>query len=306
MGNQQNSHSAPASHDDFDTLQRGLTVEMIATRRCDLEICGKNDLISEVVERMSRLDVRYDYLPVTDAEGDRGERIVGLYSTRAGAAEAVASTERVHERLCPLSEDLLIGAKASILEYIGDGHARPVRLVVSEAGVDGLVTLADLRKPPARVALFALVIGFEVTMSNVIRGRFPCDRWMRYLTCSRRQKLDRQIEKSQAGDHDDFVESLLFTQFCDKRDVLVKSRTLQHRFSNNEALKKLKRIGDLRDQLAHANDYATSEIGEVVMTLLDLRRCLEVRWLGKANRVPTDVASGADRVPTSISVGMQW
>ena len=62
MGNLPKNHSGPASHDDFETLQRGLTVEMIATGRCDLETCGKNDLISEVAGRMSTIDVRYDYL----------------------------------------------------------------------------------------------------------------------------------------------------------------------------------------------------------------------------------------------------
>ena len=275
------NHSRPAAHDDFETLQSGLTVDMIATGRCDLETCRKNELVSAVAGRMSAIKVRYDYLPVTDAEGNGPERIVGLYPTRALAAEEGAPAERIDERLCPLSEDLLIGAKASIRDYIRDGHAKPVRLVISEAGVDGLITLADLQKPPARVALFALVTGFEVTMSNVIRRRFPCDRWMQYLSCGQRQKLVKQIEKSQSEDHDNFVESILFTRFCDKRDILVKSKSFELHCSNSEALKELKTIGDLRDRLAHANDYATLGISDVVMKLLNLRRCLEVKWLGE-------------------------
>ena len=211
------------------------------------------------------------------------ERIVGLYPTRACAASEGASAERVHERLCPLSEDLLIGAKASILDYTKNGHEKPVRLVVSEAGVDGLVTLADLQKPAARVALFSVVTGFEITMSAVIRTRFPCDRWTQYLSCERRRKLDKQIEAAQSEDDDDFVESLLFTQFCDKMDILVKSKAFEPHFSNSEALRGLKEIEALRNGLAHANDYATSKICGVVMTLLDLRRCLEVRWLGEGD-----------------------
>ena len=275
------NHSGAAPHDDFETLQSGLTVDMIATGRCDLETCRKDELVSDVMGRMSTIKVRYDYLPVTDAESNGSEGIVGLYPTRARAAAEGASAERIHECLCPLSENLLIGAKTSILDYMTDGRAKPVRLVVSNAGVDGLVTLSDLQKPPARVALCALVTGFEVTMSNVIRSRYPCDRWMQYVSDGRRRRLDKQIEESQSEDHDDFVESLLFTQFCDKRDILIQSDSFGHHVSNSQARAKLKEIGVLRDRLAHANDYATSKTCDVVMALLDLRRCLEVRWLGE-------------------------
>ena len=282
MGNLPKNHAGPASHDDFETLQRGLTVEMIATKRCDLETCRKNELVSDVMGRMSTINVSYDYLPVTDAGSNGPERIVGLYPTKKRAAGERDSAERVHERLCPLSEDFVIGAKASILDYIVNRDAKPVRFLVSETGFVGLVTLSDLQKPPARVALFALVNGFEVTMSNVIRSRCPCDVWMQYISSTRRRKLEEQIERSQSEEQDDFVERLLFTQFCDKRDILIGSKALEHHCSNSQALKDLKKIEALRDGLAHANDYATSEVPEVVMTLLNLRRCLEEVMAGWA------------------------
>lgn len=255
---------------------------MIATKRCDLETCRKNELVSDVMGRMSAINVSYDYLPVTDAGSNGPERIVGLYPTKTRTAGERDSTERVHERLCPLSEDLVIGAKASIFDYIVNQDANPVRLVVSETGFVGLVTLSDLQKPPARVALFALVSGFEVTMSNVIRSRCPCDVWIHYVSETRRRKIEEQIEKSKSEEQDDFVERLLFTQFCDKREVLIGSKAFEHHCSNNQALKELKKIEALRDRLAHANEYATSEVPEVVMTLLNLRRYLEEMRAGRA------------------------
>ena len=225
--------------------------------------------------RMSAIDVSYDYLPVTDAGSSGPERIIGLYPTTTRTAGERDAAKRVHERLCPLSEDFVIGAKTSILDYIVNRDAKPVRLLVSEAGFVGLVTLSDLQKPPARVALFALVNGFEVTMSNVIRSRCPCGVWMQYISSTRRRKLEKKIKISQSEEQDDFVERLLFTQFCDKREILIGSKAFEHHCSNSQALRELKKIEALRDRLAHANDYATSEVPEVVVTLLNLRRCLE-------------------------------
>ena len=184
-------------HEEFETVQRGLTVEMIATKRCDLETCRRNELVSDVIERMSNTE-RYDYLPVTDVGSDGKERIAGLYAVGACTAGEDVSAERVDRRFCPLSEDLLIGAKVSILDYIGDSGKKPVRLVVSDSGIVGLVTRSDLQKPPARVALFALLTGFEVIMSDVIRTRLPCDGWMQCLSCGRRQILEEQINKSRS------------------------------------------------------------------------------------------------------------
>ena len=248
---------------------------MIATRRCDLETCRKNELVSDVMGRMSAINVSYDYLPVTDAGSNGPERIVGLYPTKTRTAGERDSAERVHECLCPLSEDFVIGAKASILDFIVNRNAKPVRLVVSEAGFVGLVTLSDLQKPPGRVALFALVSGFEVTMSNVIRSRCPGDVWMQYISSGRREKIGEQIEKSKSEEQDDFVEPLLFTKFCDKREILIKSKALERHSSNSQAMKELKKIEDLRDRLAHANDYASSQVPEVVMTLLKLQDVLK-------------------------------
>lgn len=262
-------------HDEFGSLQRGLTVEMIATRRYDLVTCRNDELISEVMERMSSTE-RYDYLPVTDGANDGADRIVGLYSTIEAAAGG-GDAERIYEHSCPLSEEFLIGAKTRILDYMVEGHAKPVRFVVSDYGIVGIVTLSDLQKPPARVALFALITGFEITMSEVIESRFPCDDWMQLLSGGRRQKIKEEIEKSRSPEHDSFVQSLLFTQFADKSDILIESKAFERRFTKTQARKELKKTRQIRDRLAHANEYASLDPCGVVGALLELRQCLDQR-----------------------------
>lgn len=263
-----------ASHcDDFDTLQSGLTVAMIATARRDLKTCRKSDLISAVLKDLRSCE-RYDYLPVTDAKGDGSNGIVGLFPTRENLIGEVRPSSLVHERLCPLSEDSLIGANASILHYMIEGHVKPFRLVVSEAGIVGLVTPSDLQKPPARIAIFSLITGFEVTMATVIRDRFPANTWMNFLSEGRRSITHRAIASFRSPEKDKFVDSLLLTQFCDKFDILAKQDYFGRHFSKSMARKELKNIQRLRDLLAHANEYADETICSVIRTLLKMRSCL--------------------------------
>ena len=66
----------------------------------------------------------------------------------------------------------MIGADASILDFIKEADCRPCRLVVSGTGIIGLVTRSDIQKLPGRAALFALVTGLEISMSEAIDENF--------------------------------------------------------------------------------------------------------------------------------------
>ena len=61
----------------------------------------------------------------------------------------------------PLSEDHLIGADASIIDFVMQAENHPVRLVVSDDEVAGLVSLSDLQHLPVRAAIFTLITSLE-------------------------------------------------------------------------------------------------------------------------------------------------
>lgn len=241
----------------------------IATAREDLTTCADDDQISSVLEQNIEL---YDYIPVI-AKTPRGKGdIVGLLHA-ASYVGGAARNGYVREYRNALSEETLIGADASILDFIKKADERPCRLVVSGAGIVGLVSLSDLQKLPARAVLFALVTGLEITMSEAIRRHFQReDGWLAYLSEGRREKISIEIAKARTDDG--FVDNLLFTQFCDKADVIAKSFAL---LSDKKAFRfHLKEIQDLRDNLAHANEYAASperarHTCATIKTLLDLR-----------------------------------
>lgn len=254
--------------DTFETLHRGLTVGLISTPRDDLKTCSLDDSIADVVMHATE---NYDYLPVTAEEGGR---IVGLFHAVDFADK---SEGRVREHCRPQSEEHLIGADASILDFIGQADCRPCRLVVSGTGIVGLVTLSDLQKLPVRAALFALVTGLEISMSEAIKRSFRTPReWLPFLSQGRQQRIQQEIHRSEDGDG--FVDDLLFTQFCDKAKILTKLPCFSS--AKRELRVRLKEIEDLRDKLAHANDYAATpaaarRVCTIVRDLFKLREEIE-------------------------------
>jgi dTDP-4-dehydrorhamnose reductase len=84
--------------------------------------------------------------------------------------------------------------------------------------------------------------------------------------------MQGEIEKSKKADG--FVDALLFTQFCDKGDIIRKS--LRFSCSATALKRKFWELQKLRDHLAHANDYAgtpaeAKHVCALVRVLLALR-----------------------------------
>ena len=147
---------------------------------------------------------------------------------------------------------MLIGGGASILDFVRVAHERPYRLVLSGTRISGLVTVSDLQKLPARAALFGLLTDLELVLQETIREAFDPPEWKRKLSETRLEALDRKIDGAATGGvliHDE----LLYTELCDKLDIVRKSLDVEL------SKKKKRRLVELRDKLAHASMFAESE-----------------------------------------------
>jgi hypothetical protein len=76
---------------------------------------------------------------------------------------------------------------------------------------------------------------------------------MPILTSGRQAKIEEERKKAKSDDG--YVDTLLFTQFCDKRDILTQRLPEPERSALSAALE---RIESLRNSIAHANEYASS------------------------------------------------
>jgi hypothetical protein len=236
-------------HSIIDSLQKGLTVDLIATKRAEFETCDASEALPSVVERNRRK--RFDFLPVVESAT---KRINGLFEI-APFMQGVVGDVRIGDAMRPLSEENLMGADASILTFVRDADRQRCRLIVSEHEISGLVSLSDLQRLPVRTALFGVVTYLEIIMADVIRREFKgSNKWLDRLPDGRQQKLHAEISKAR-GDND-LIEALLFTQFSDKITIILRSSRLSVERKEFEC--ELKEVQALRDHLAHANDYASS------------------------------------------------
>jgi len=232
----------------LNRLSAGLKVRMIMTPRSDFMACAPTETVAEVVER-NRLD-RFSYIPVM-----RESACVGLLHAERWFSDP-APTSPVSEYLEPLSESNLIGGNASILDFVGAADTRPCRLVVSGERIEGLVSLSDLQHLPVRSALFAMITALELCMADLIRMRHPDLSWLDYLSEDRSAKIRDEIARSQR--EDGYVDALLFTQFSDKGTIIRKSLARELGLSGTYLNRILGELTRLRDNLAHANQYAAT------------------------------------------------
>ena len=233
-----------------EAIEKAITVDLIATFEPHLKCCATSDAIVSLLADSNCAP--YDYLPVRS-----NDRIVGVLplgqfrhvsnDTAGLAAEGAMS---------PLDQSILITSGSSVLRYIEEADASPCRLVLRHTQIDGIVTVSDLQKLAVRPALFTLVTHLELLMAAVTRARFrdrPEDEWL-VLLGDRRERVEQEWQKLKAGGLE--VDRIAATQFADKRQILVKSGVISS--SRSRAEREFGSIEDLRNGLAHANDYAST------------------------------------------------
>ncbi len=108
-----------ASIENLRKVQGRLTVGLIMVPRADFLTCSPSDTVAEVKRRNTN---SFSFIPVLDDS----ERVIGLYNAERWF-EADAPDTLVAEDFAPLSEDNIIGADASIFDFILQADRRSPR-----------------------------------------------------------------------------------------------------------------------------------------------------------------------------------
>jgi len=129
------------------------------------------------------------------------------------------------------------------------------RAFVKFAGrVAGIITRGDLQKVPVRMWLFNLISLLEMHMLRLIRERYPDSQWRDLVQQERIEAAERVLkDRRSRNEATDLADCL---QFSDKRCILVKTDDLNLLFgdSRKSGYRFLKRVEDLRNELAHSQD----------------------------------------------------
>lgn len=254
-----------ASLDALKQVQGSLKVELMMVPRGSFETCTPDETAAQV---HARNPLQFSYFPVVNAD----ERVIGLYHAERWFTEEAPDTP-ISNHFTPLSEDIVIGADASIFDFVMQADTHPTNLVVSGNQIAGLVSLSDLQKLPVRASLFALITSLEMAMALTIEKRWPQPQdWMAFLSDGRKDKLLAEVAEAKA--RDGFVSEIAFAQLSDKADIIRKARLLPP--TGGEVKKRFRAIRGLRDDVAHANNYAATPdaaklVCEVVRTIYETK-----------------------------------
>ena len=256
--------------DVLEPLLHSLTVNMIMTPRGDLMTCRLDETASAV---KSRNKGNFSFLPVVD--GTDNKRFIGLYRAEQWFDEDAPHVP-IDDCFKPLSEDHLIGADASIIDFVVQADNRPVRLVVSGDEVAGLVSLSDLQHLPVRAAIFTSITSLEIAMTKRIETEWSdgdASEWIALLSLQQQKRVRKAIRRAKR--QDGFVSEIVCTQLSDKVTIMLAKGLVSGSASEGD----FDAIRKLRNDIAHANYYAENrddacQVCEVVRKIDEIQKDL--------------------------------
>ncbi len=200
---------------------------------------------ADATEMAALLDSRgFDVAGVKEPDYDSITRFVSAASLKMGG--------NVRDHAVDIAVENLIADATPLAKVFSILGRREYSFVLVDANVAGIVTRADLNKPPARIYLFGLVSLLEMHLVFWIRKEFGDDAWKEHLTESRmEQALKLYEQRKQKHQELNLCECL---QVCDKADVVMTHDELRDLFwinSKNEGRRLFGRAQNLRDLLAH-------------------------------------------------------
>jgi len=176
----------------------------------------------------------------------------------------------VRSHLQKMTSEHLISDATPLANLLSIFKTRNHAFVLVGQYVRGIITRADLNKPPLRVYLFGLISLLEMHLTYWVTKSYPKDSWRERISVPRLAKAKKLLEDRQArGQQTDLVDCL---QFCDKRDLILGLDDLRDSLGLGQKAatrKFLVKAEKLRDLLAHSQKDLTEgsswvELVEVV------------------------------------------
>jgi hypothetical protein len=235
-----------------------------AVKRVFLEAFTARD----IAEPLASFDAGAPSAAVRDLIRTRGLAAVGI--RRDGQVAGYVQLDRLGDGACgeylqAFDEKAVLEDDAPLLNVLTRLQEIPIAFVSVLGSVGGIVARADLQKPPVRMWLFGIVTLIEMRCTSLIEEHCPGGTWKQYLSGARLQKaqalLDERRRRNQA------LGLLDCLQFSDKGQIVARHEDMRNRTvfaSRRQAEEAIKRLEQLRNNLAHAQDIIVSDWQTIV------------------------------------------
>jgi hypothetical protein len=235
-----------------------------AIRRVFLESFTARD----IAEPLASFDAGSSSADVRAGMEAQGLDVVGI--RREGQIIGFVRRESLDSGVCgqhcqPFEGVPVLDDTSPLLQVLLELQHAPVVFVSVFGRAGGIVTRADLEKPPVRMWLFGLLTLIEMRFTELIERHCPADAWMNYVSEGRLQKArDLLAERRRRNLPVRLFDCL---QLADKGQIVARDEQVRRHTifaSRGKAEEVIKMLERLRNNLAHMQDIVTSDWEAIV------------------------------------------
>lgn len=191
--------------------------------------------------------------------------VAGVKETKDGPVIGYVKTDEIgdgelREYIIKIEHGLLISDSTPIADIFTVLNNSNFAFVISGNQVTGIITKADINKPPVRIYLFGAISLLEMHLNLWITHFFQDNSWVDQIP-EGRMETAKGIYDQRKGNNQELT-LLECLQLCDKRDLLLKSDGFlnEFEFSKNSFRSLLNRAERIRNELAHSQNSIISNM----------------------------------------------
>jgi hypothetical protein len=203
--------------------------------------------------------------------------VVGVRDTREGPLLGLVHRTSlvsgvVRDHLEVIRDDHTVAESAPVSNLLSRLVSLEQVFVVVDDKLEGIITRADLNKPPIRVYLFGLVSLLEMHLSFWVRRKYPDSTWESAISDKRLAAARAALAEVERRNDSASLFSCL--QFSDKCDLVTRDDAFRQAFgfaSRKSAGRYLDGMEILRNRLAHSQPTLVGRMSwpEIVQLAID-------------------------------------
>jgi len=222
----------------------------------------------DIAEPFASFDEGASSADVRDFMEANGVEVVGL--RHDGQIAGYVENNSLTNGACgqfkrPFGEVSVVNDDSPLLKVLNELNHSPFVFVTVLGAVGGIITAADLQKPPVRMWIFGVVTLIEMRFLHLIEAHCPDDSWKEFLSDGRLQKAQALVdERSRRKQRVRLLDCL---QFSDKGQIVARHEAIRQLTifsSRRQAEDAIRKLEQLRNNVAHAQDILKPDLETIV------------------------------------------
>jgi hypothetical protein len=235
-------------------------------------------IVLDISEALISFDAERDAVEVQKFMTEKNLALIGV--RKEGVVAGYARRDELTGGKCAdhmhtFNDKKILSATSSLPEVMGALSEKRYCFVSVLGKVGGIVSRADIQKPPVRMWLFGMITIIEMFMVRTIEKLYPNGSWQQEVSKGRLKKAEEILrERQRRNEHAQLIDCL---QFSDKGYILIKDPGMRKDFgfeSMRLAKRAVKDLESLRNNLAHTQDILTHNWAAIVTMATRLNKIM--------------------------------